>query len=180
MILEIKGVKNNNDLALNSEFTEPSTSQNDFEIKQLASESNQHVNDSLLKSNLECTIQKRNNPKIESAKRITTTSVATEISPSGSVLANDTAHLSNLLTHTHDGRIVINKVDEEANAACKFNGYSNHEILIMFLIALLTCLLFYFRNSQLIYHNALLPFFSFEIGHLIFHFKCLPVSIKIN
>jgi len=59
---------------------------------------------------------------------------------------------------------------------CQFTGYSNLEIMIIFSLAIITTLLFYFEKSDLIYQNALLPFVTFEIAHLILHFNCLPAT----
>lgn len=74
---------------------------------------------------------------------------------------------------TSGGQIKISS-DENINGNCKFNGYSNNEIAIMFLLAFATSLLFYFEQSAFINESALLPFVTFELGHLLLHFKSLP------
>ncbi len=52
-------------------------------------------------------------------------------------------------------------VDENKNILniCRFTGHSNLEILINFLIAFATTLLFYFQKSDIIYHVFLFLFF---------------------
>jgi hypothetical protein len=76
-------------------------------------------------------------------------------------------------------------------------GISNFELISMFLIALVTSLLFASRQASLIYQvyfwfdicalnlnfkhsyliqNALLPFFTFELANLVFHVKHLQVK----
>jgi len=68
----------------------------------------------------------------------------------------------------------LDSSNESILTRCRFTGNSNLEVLINFLIAFTTTLLFYFQKSDIIYHNVLLPFATFELAHLIFHFKCLP------
>ncbi len=71
--------------------------------------------------------------------------------------SNDLSSL--LLSQTNDGRIKINNIEEDTNARCKFNGYSNKEIAIMILIACLTNILFFFQYGDMIYMvNVLLSY----------------------
>ena len=63
--------------------------------------------------------------------------------------SNDLSSL--LLSQTSDGRIKINNIEEDTNARCTFNGYSNKEIAIMILIACLTNFIFFFKYGDLIY-----------------------------
>lgn len=73
----------------------------------------------------------------------------------GSILfskPNETADLST-------GQIRINGSDTAAlnSGQCRFNGYSNNEILIMFLLALFTCMLFFFEQSYYIGQVGCVP-----------------------
>ncbi len=83
----------------------------------------------------------------------------------GTIKTEKTNDLASLLSQSGDGRIEIDKLDADSNAACKFNGYSNKEILIMFLTALITNLFFFFKQSQYIYG----VFILFDDKKLNFH-----------
>ncbi|RNA01936.1 hypothetical protein BpHYR1_044601 [Brachionus plicatilis] len=60
--------------------------------------------------------------------------------------------------------------------AYTFNGHSNVEIVLFFVLALLSSTLFYLKQSSLMYHNVLLPFFTLEAAHLIVHLKYFPAT----
>ena len=113
------------------------------------------------------------------------------------ILRSDTNNHRNDLKVRFNGleKIKSKKIDSTAHGKCKFNGYSNNEIIIFFILALLVTILIASDYSYIISHvsfcdilfnnllnhfylikNVLLPFFTLEIAHAIAHFKYIPVS----
>lgn len=56
------------------------------------------------------------------------------------------------LSRLNNDRLLGTNNEVDMSSKCKFNGYSNKEITIMFLIALMTSLLFFFDKSQYLYN----------------------------
>lgn len=79
--------------------------------------------------------------------KVTTTNSVPVQRKKGSILFTKPSDAADLST----GQIRINGSDTAAlSGHCRFNGYSNNEIIIMFLLAFLTCMLFFFDQSYYI------------------------------
>ena len=63
----------------------------------------------------------------------------------------DTTERANLLAEPQIDQVQASKDSPNSSTICKFNGYSNKEIVIFFLIALSTSLLFLFQRSDYIF-----------------------------
>ena len=63
----------------------------------------------------------------------------------------DTTERANLLAEPQIDQVQTPQDSSNSSTICKFNGYSNKEIVIFFLIALSTSLLFLFQRSDYIF-----------------------------
>lgn len=79
-----------------------------------------------------------------------------------------------LTTSNGNGTIKSDDTLSNQEVKCKFNGYSNTEITVFFLIAFVSTLLIYSKYSVYTFQNVMFPFFTFELAHLIVHYKYIP------